>query len=317
MSLRWLRLSLLCIVVPIIFGCATVGSPAPDVATQYADSLGVKYKVQSNLTYATASNIELKLDLFLPRESAERVPLAVIFHGGGWEAGSKESVLNYVGPYLKMGFVVANVNYRLTRDALAPAAVEDTRCALRWLSRRAKQFKIDTNKIVLVGGSAGGHLALITGMLPLDNPFDRVCTADDRARWPNTADPSMAVTAIVNNFGIADVEDLLSGANAKQFAIDWLGATPNREAVARSVSPIQYVRAELPAIFTAHGDADPLVPYSHSTRLHAALNNAGVPNELATVPGGGHGDFSATETQRVAVAVLAFLFKQGIRPVSP
>ncbi len=214
--------------------------------------------------------------------------------------------------YLQMGFAVANVGYRLGRVSPAPAAVEDTRCALQWLSRRAKDFKFDTRKVILTGGSAGGHLALITGMLPAGNPFDRARATDDSVRWESGSEPPLAVAAIVNYFGIADVEDLLSGPNAKHYAIEWFGANPNREALARSVSPLQYVRAGLPAIFSVHGDADTLVPYAHSVRLHAALTKAGVPNELLTVPGGGHGGFTPADAQRISKAIRAFLARQGI-----
>ena len=285
---------------------------APESATQFVDLIGNQYLVQENVTYAIANNVELKLDLYLPRTVAEPVPLIVNFHGGGWVEGNKEGSMLGLMRYLQMGFAVANVGYRLGRVSPAPAAVEDTRCALRWLSRRAKQYKFDTGKIVLTGGSAGGHLALITGMLPAGTPFDRACATDDNTRWVSAAEAPLTVAAIINFFGIVDVEDLLSGANAKHYAIEWLGAASNREALARSVSPIHYVRAGLPAIFSVHGDADTLVPHAHSMRLHEALTKVAVVNQFLTVPGGGHGGFSATESQRIAAAIRAFLARQGI-----
>jgi acetyl esterase/lipase len=169
---------------------------------------------------------------------------------------------------------------------------------------------------VLTGGSAGGHLALITGMLPAGNSFDRACATDDSTRWVSGAEPPLTVAAIINYYGIVDVEDLLTGANAKHYAIEWLGAANNRETLARSVSPIQYVRAGLPATFSVHGDADQTVPYAHSTRLHEALSKAGVVNEFLTVPSGAHGGFSASESQRIAAAIRAFLARQGIVPIA-
>ena len=72
----------------------------------------------------------------------------------------------------------------------------------------------------------------------------------------------------------------------------WLGSVPNREEIAQRVSPLTYVRPGLPPILTVQGDADPTVPYSHSLRLRNALNKAGVPNELVTIPGGKHGQFT-------------------------
>lgn len=296
-----------------MFGLTSAGTAnASETAVQFVDLIGDQYTIRSNVTYSTANNVELKLDLYLPRIAAGPVPLVISFHGGGWVEGSKEGSALWLMRYLQMGFAVANVGYRLGRVSPAPAAVEDTRCALRWLARRAKDLKIDTGKIILTGGSAGGHLALITGMLPSGNPFDRACPTDDSMRWTSGTEPPLKVAAIINYFGITDIEDMLSGPNAKHYAIEWLGAAANREALARSLSPIQYVRAGGPAIFTVHGDADQLVPYTHSIRLHEALGKAGVPNEMLTVPGGGHGGFPPAELQRIAAAIRAFLAKQGI-----
>ncbi|MCY7386584.1 MAG: alpha/beta hydrolase [Burkholderiales bacterium] len=299
---------------------AALEAPAPAMAaenaTQFVDLIAGRYGIQSNVTYSIANNVELKLDLYLPRNAKEPVPLVINFHGGGWVEGNKEGSMLGLLRYMQMGFAVANVGYRLGRVSPAPAAVEDTRCALRWLTRRATQYKFDTRKIVLTGGSAGGHLALITGMLPAGNPYDRACATDDNTRWVSGTEPPLAVAAIINYFGIADVEDLLTVPNAKHYAIEWLGAATNREALARSVSPIQYVRTGLPAIFTVHGDADQLVPHAHSTRLHAALNKAGVPNEMMTIPGGGHGGFSSDESLRISDSIRAFLTKQGISAIT-
>ena len=69
-------------------------------------------------------------------------------------------------PYLAMGFAVVNVDYRLAQVAPAPAAVEDGRCALRWVFRHAQQYSLDPERIVVGGMSAGGHLALLTAMAP-------------------------------------------------------------------------------------------------------------------------------------------------------
>src|ERR1044071_4458007 len=91
-------------------------------------------------------------------------PTVVFFQGGGWTGGAKEGGTFGFLPYLDMGWAVVNVEYRTTAVALAPAAVEDARCALRWVYRNAKQYNFDTNRIVVSGQSAGGHLALMTGL---------------------------------------------------------------------------------------------------------------------------------------------------------
>jgi dipeptidyl aminopeptidase/acylaminoacyl peptidase len=87
---------------------------------------------------------------------------------------------------------------------------------------------------------------------------------------------------------------------------------PNREEVAKRVSPLTYVRSGLPPIFTIHGDADKIVPYSHAVRLHEALTKAGVQNKLYTVPGGGHGGFTVEQNLQAFEAIRAFLEGIGI-----
>src|SRR5207253_2104825 len=206
-------------------------------------------------------------------------------HGGWWRAGSKEQAARTSWPYLEMGFSVINVEYRMTHTALAPAAVEDARCALRWLMRNARTYNFDTTRVVVMGNSAGGHLALMAAMLPADNDFDRRC--------PEGSEPKVA--AIINYFGVTDVLDLLDGVNKRGGAIEWLGPQPNREDIARRASPLTYVRSGLPPIITVHGDADPTVPYQQAVRLHDALNRAKVPNLLVTIHGGKHGQFKTED----------------------
>ena len=190
---------------------------------------------------------------------------------------------------------MVNVEYRLAGTSPAPAAVEDCRCALHWVQAHAKVFNFDASRIVLTGGSAGGHLALITGMLPANSVFDRQCPTNDSIRWNSGVEPQVKVAAIVNWFGITDVVELLDGPNAKHYAIEWFGSMSNREELAKALSPISYVRPGLPPIITIHGDNDNIVPYSQALRLHAALNTAGVPNELVTIHGGGHDGFNRRE----------------------
>jgi dipeptidyl aminopeptidase/acylaminoacyl peptidase len=93
----------------------------------------------------------------------------------------------------------------------------------------------------------------------------------------------------------------------RSYAVQWLGSLPDRHAVADRVSPLTYVRSGIPPVLTIHGDADPTVPYTHAVRLREALDRAGVPNRLHTVPGGGHGNFSVEQYQQVYETVRQFL----------
>ncbi|MDZ7317685.1 MAG: alpha/beta hydrolase [candidate division KSB1 bacterium] len=294
------------IIIPII-----VRSQIP-AADNWVDYASGEYDIQPNITYATANNTDLKLDLYLPRDRSTPKPTLILFHGGGWVAGMKERNVFWLLPYLSMGWAVINVEYRTAANSLAPAAVEDCRCALRWAAYHSKQYNLDASKFVLTGTSAGGHLALITGMLPANSIFDRQCPTPDSIRWRAGTEPEVKVAAIVNWFGITDVADLLDGPNAKHYAIEWFGSLSNREELARQVSPISYVRAGLPAIITIHGDQDNIVPYSHATRLHAALDKAGVPNQLVTIKGAMHGGFNRQALVDSYAAIRLFLRKNNI-----
>jgi acetyl esterase/lipase len=265
------------------------------------------YRVVPNITYLTASNWDAKLDLYVTRTPDKPLPTMIFIHGGGWTGGTKEGRdLGGVLPYLNMGMNVVNVEYRLARVAQAPAAVEDCRCALRWVIQHAKEYGIDVARLVVAGESAGGHLALTTGMLPASAGLDRQCPGPD----------NLKVAAIVNWYGISDVNELLDGPNMKAYAVTWLGSAPDREQIAKRVSPLTYVRAGLPPVITIHGDADPTVPYTQSVRLHRALTDAGVANELVTMPGGKHGFDCCNLTQRIDAygKIRAFLARQHVLP---
>jgi acetyl esterase/lipase len=296
------------VLAPALRAPAQAPQSAPPDWTAHA---GTRYAVLTNLTYLTASNVPLKLDVYFPEKSPGVFPALIYFHGGGWVFGNKESNVMHLLPYFEMGWTVVIVQYRLANVSLAPAAVEDCRCALRWVLRNAEKFKVDTRRIVLSGHSAGGHLALITALLPESAGLDRQCPAG----FGSPADVPRAeprVAAVVNWFGITDVNDLLGGPNEQGYATAWFGSLKNREELARAVSPLTYVRAGAPPVVTIHGDADKLVPYSHAVRLHAALEKAGVANELHTIPRGDHGGFTAEENAAAFRAIRAFLKKHGI-----
>jgi len=275
----------------VLFALVPLMVSAQDSSLAQAARLENDYRIVPNVTYLTASNWEAKLDLYVTRHTDKPRPTVIFIHGGGWTGGTKEGRGVAILPYLDMGMNVVNVEYRLARVAQAPAAVEDCRCALRWVIQHAKEYGIDANRLVVAGESAGGHLALTTGMLPAAAGLDRQCPGPD----------NLKVAAIVNWYGISDVNELLDGPNMKSYAVTWLGSAPDREQIAKRVSPWTYVRAGLPPVLTIHGDADPTVPYTQSVRLHKALTDNGVPNELMTIPGGKHGFDCCDVTQRTNV----------------
>jgi len=268
----------------------------------WTGGLKERYMVTENIVYSRVDTMSDRLDLYVPKESKKPTPILVWIHGGGWGRLSKDSVSGQIIPYLELGWIVVNVDYRLTAAGLAPAAVQDCRTVLRWIAANARRLNADLRRIVLSGTSAGGHLALITGMLPDGVAFDTFGILKETPR----------VAAIVNHYGITDVNDLLGGTNRKGYAVAWIGEQPNRNEVAKAVSPLTYVRKELPPIFSVQGDADPTVPYSHAVRLHAALDSIGAPNEFMTIPGGKHGRFTKEENETIKQRIKAFLIRHMI-----
>jgi acetyl esterase/lipase len=303
------------VVLPIwlCLGAALPAHAQLSEAERAAVLVGNHFNVETNIVYKVANRYEAKLDVYHPSKPADPTPVLMMIHGGGWLFGTKEDSVLHLLPFLQMGFSVVNVEYRMGSVSLAPAAVEDCLCALHWIGRNATKYKLDLNRVVITGGSAGGHLALTTAMVPASAGFENECAYEDDQGWTGTfVDSRPKVAAVINWFGITDVWDMIQGPNMHGYAVSWLGSSPNREDLARRVSPLTYVRSGLPAILTIHGDADKLVPYSHAVRLHEALTKAGVRNQLLTLPGAGHGDFNDEQELKAFEAVRAFLVSAGV-----
>jgi len=294
--------ALLCVLIPATAALARAEVRASG-PLDMAVLIATHYRVAPNQPYLMAGGWTGRLDLYLPRRAAAGpMPVALLFHGGGWQTGHKDEIALDVVPYLAMGIAVANVDYRLAATATAPAAVEDARCALRWVVRHAEQYGLDTTKVITVGSSAGAHLALMTALVPEQAGFDELCPGNE----------PMRVAAVVNFFGVTDVDDLLQTANLRDFAVGWIGNAPNRDELARRVSPLSYVGKGAPPVFTVHGDADPIVPFEQAQRLHASLAAAGVSDRLYVVRHGGHGEFGGDDVLLVNRAVHDFLVKHGL-----
>ncbi len=288
------------LIIPLILPLLTINPPALTQLSEparWATTIHSNYRIYPNITYLKANNTELNLDVYALRNTEKTVPTMIYFHGGGWRGGNKEKNILRLLPYLEMGWGVVSVQYRLANISVAPAAVEDCLCALRWVIRNADKYGFDSNKIVVSGHSAGGHLALTTGMIPESAGLDRQCPGNEKLK----------VAAIVNWYGITNVGDLLEGKNQKSYAVQWMGSRTDRFEIAQRVSPLNYIRGNLPPIITIHGDNDSAVPYSHAVQLHEGLDQAGVPNQLITIPGGGHGGFTNNEMFRIYGAIQNFL----------
>lgn len=237
------------------------------------------------------------LDILEPEIGAVGLrPGVIVFHGGGWiHTGKATAYRSLCLPYLERGFVVANVEYRVAAQAIAPAAVTDALDATHWFFKHARQFGVDPKRIVVTGGSAGGHLALMVGMTPPSAHLG----------------PVSPIAAVVDGYGITDAVDLLNGPHHQFWANQWIPDGAGSVELARRVSPLSYVRHDLPPIFIAQGADDHTVPVEQSIRLHDALDMDSVANELVIVPDAKHG-FSSAQWPLLDEKIFAFLKAHGI-----
>ena len=246
-----------------------------------------KYKVEGNIPYdkpqACVVDVMYPKDMVKHDPSGKKFPGVVMFHGGGWSRTSKSTMSTFFNRYLAHGFVVCNAEYRLAdatgqfspEKAIAPAAVQDALKSAKWFWDHADEYNMDKSRYVVTGASAGGHLALMVGM----------CT-DQKLGPCNPVD--FKIAAIVNGYGAADVLALMAkgGAGAAQWLPEGM---PDREVVARQVSPMTYVRKDMPPLITVQGANDTTVPVVLGQRLNEALLAVGADSEVHLVPGAGHG----------------------------
>jgi acetyl esterase/lipase len=263
--------------------------PAPD---------GVE--VLRDVVYGAGGGRELKLDVYRPRKALERPsPVLVWVHGGAWRAGDKRTGGAHLMPFAARGFFCASVNYRLTREAVFPAQIEDCKCAIRYLRAHAREYGLDPDRIGVWGSSAGGHLVAMLGTT------GDVAGLEGSGGW---ADQSSRVQAVCDWYGpsdllaMADQPSKMNHDNRQSPEGALIGGVvkENPEA-ARRASPVSYVDAGDPPFLIMHGTRDMTVPFGQSEILHAALSRAGVDVTFRPVEGAGHGGpgFRADDVRRL------------------
>ena len=260
--------------------------------------------VHRDVAYVPNGHERQKLDLYLPA-GGEKRPLIIWIHGGAFRRGSKESPELPVD-YLAHGFALAAINYRLSQHAIFPAQLEDSKTAVRWLRAHADHFKLDSERFIAWGPSAGAYLSAMLGTTGHTTEFD---VGEHLAM-------SSQVQAVVDYFGPTDflqmdaqrVPDGMVHNTADSPESELIGGAiqDHPDKVAKA-SPITYITSDAPPFLIVHGDSDLLVPYQQSPLLVAALQKAGVSVTFYTVVGGGHGGF--TDPQ-VALLTQAFLAEQ-------
>jgi acetyl esterase/lipase len=261
--------------------------------------------VKRDIPYVPNGHVRQTLDLYMP-VADHPVPLVVWIHGGAWKLGSKDWI--NIGYLTQQGYAIASVDYRFSGDAKFPAQIQDCNTALNFLVANAGSLGIDPKRLVMGGGSAGSHLALLLGLARGEKVFG--------------ADSAIQPLAILDFFGPVDLISMLeetAQGQAREEAEDafhrLLGASvAMRPDLARLASPITYVGPGNPPVLILHGDQDVSVPYRQSQQLHARLTQAGISNKLITVKGVGH-DGPMFATPELQGKVISFL--QSVEPAKP
>lgn len=269
----------------------------------YSSSIESPYRIERNVTYLQMGSWEGKLDVYSRQDTQKPQPTVIWIHGGSSMRGSKEWSLFSILPYLERGYNVINIEHRFPGLTLAPAALQNCFCALKWIYQNAVEYNVDTTRLVISGASSGGWFAVATAMSQKREDWDEPCPGPEQIQ----------VAAVVNWFGNWDLADVLEGPNAKTYGPGWVRNIPNPMEVAKSLSPLPLDERAVPTI-SIHGDADNVVPYSQSIRLHEALRTKKVAEKLVTIPGGGHGRFNRSENKRAFEAIWLFLEGLGISP---
>jgi len=259
------------------------------------------YESKIDVVYTKVKDWDGRLDVYFNPASTTPTPVIINIHGGGWNHGTKEGQGGF-NTFFNAGFAVANVEYRLVNVAKAPGAIEDIRSAMDYLILHAKELNIDPKRIVLMGGSAGAHLALMGGFLENDRRFDTYCKGKE----------NMKVAAIISKYAPSDFVDKTDKFYTYKSLLNWMGDNMEDPGFRASISPVTYINKNNPPVFIVHGNDDPIVPYEQSVKLHQKLDKAGVYNEFITVEGGKHGNFEKEKNAEINKATIVFLKKTGV-----
>ena len=244
--------------------------------------------IEKDVSYLAPGRKE-KLDLYkrARRAADDLSPAVVIIHGGGWVGGDKGSAREILtGTTLaKAGYLCVSVEYwKGTKDRW-PTNLQDCKNAVRWLRVNAARLQVDPARIGVIGGSAGGHLALMVAY-----------TAGNREIDPNPLYPGVSdrVSACVDMYGISNLltRQGTDGSGKPDGKLRDTKLFPeSREAAPEKwklASPVTHIRRDSPPTLILHGSHDTTVDRDQSVELHDALTTAGVESTLIMVKGANH-----------------------------
>jgi acetyl esterase/lipase len=332
-------------ILPLVGGAQSWGAANPDPPTGSAAVLGDHYPVRRvdfpdgvigmpDVIYSSLDGFRpLTLDLYLPPSGArlktQGHPLVIFVHGGGWtnghsrQSGAFEDWPKVLASLAARGYVVSSLNYRLSREAPFPAAEQDVKSAIRWLRTHAGEFAIDRSRVLVWGGSAGGHLAALTatscGVAELE-PSTAVAAAPSATPAQVSIIESDCVQAAVTWYGVFDFSSMGRQQAANSAAgpvpspaatspvdprlspnpvVRFLGCVPSDcpPETLRLASPISFVNRLSPPMLLIHGTEDHTVPFAQSQSFYDAMTASGASVRIVPIAGVDHSFVGKTKEQ--------------------
>ena len=287
--LRALRATTLIVAAAaVLTACSTGGGASPSSAPASSGPVDVA----ENLVFAQPEGTELQLTACTPRQVRGSLPAVVIVHSGGFTEGGHEDLDWLCKEGAQRGFAAFTVDYRLLPNAF-PSQLEDVVSAVDWISAAAqvKRFHVDPKRIALLGTSAGGGIVseLLTGV-------------------PGSPVPSSRFVGGAVLSGVYDFTTIAPEATAEELrvSLEYAGCDSVNCSRMSDVSAIKSVDANDPPMFLANS-TDELVPLGQATAMKAALQDAGVRNELRISQGKDHAEFIAMNQRDIDAAMWAFL----------
>jgi acetyl esterase/lipase len=240
---------------------------------------------------------DLKMDVLMPfmkPADGRGNPCIVWICGGGFLTMERGAHVPYLTYYAKHGYTVASIEYRLSNSAVYPAPLEDVKSAIRYLRENAQKFRIDPERVAVMGESAGGYLAAMAGATGNTRKFD---TGDN-------LDQSSEVKAVVDFYGPSGINRAKDG---EETIVDRLKpkdipVTPEER------SAVSFMDGTTPPYYLLHGTKDQFIPVSLSEQFYDDMRNRGVEAELTVIEGAMHADPRFYQDE-VSEKVLAFLDK--------
>ena len=256
---------------------------------------------ERDITYAEAGGAKVQLNLARPKGVSGPLPAVLCIHGGGFRAGSREGYNKLCLTLAQRGFVAATISYRLAPMHQFPAAVHDTKAAVRWLRANAAKYGIDPGRIGVTGGSAGGHLVQFLGVTAGVKEFE----GSDNPGF------SSAVTCVVNLYGPSDfTKSYGKSVDAHVVLPMWLGGdVETARAKHIQSSPLNWVTPNAAPTLIIHGTEDKYVAYEQAIWMRDRLTASGVDVELLTMEGAGHG-FKGADAEKSEAALIAYFEKR-------